>query len=1240
MLRALCVAEEGVIVGETRTTPAGRHRRWERYVVIVLAAALVSFAAATAPVARAITEFSAATYGVGANARAVAAADLNGDGITDVVAADAGSDAVSVLLGTGDGALAPATTFAAGTQPADVAIADLNKDGKPDIVTADSGGSTVSVLLGHGDGTFGAATHYTTGGGPRAVTVRDLNGDGLPDIVTANQTANTVSVLLADGQGGFAAHVDYAVGAMPYDVAAGDLNGDGQPDLAAVNNVDGTFSVLLNAGDGTFGHATAFPVAADQYAAMNPVALCITDVDRDGTPDVVSCTSNYGYVSVSKGSGAGSFIAGVGWFSGAYGSGLAVADFNRDGVMDFATAASTLNVRLGAADGRMYALQPTSVGTPAPAGAVAVTVADMDKDGLPDIITADGTGDQVSVLRNTGSHTFWAIADCDITGQQPIKPMALATADLNQDGKPDVIAGMGASIQVALGSGNGMFASGDLTMPLGSAVASYPCGDGYDTTYSIVTGDFTGDGHQDVVAAFGQGIVLLPGDGAGHLGAPSVAYRGDFTGEPRLAAGDVNNDGKLDLVATPTTSAPGALVFLGSGGGSFAAPTTVAAVNGAPFSVIAGPLTLADLNDDGNRDIVVGGGGKLDVALGRGDGTFNTAAAYSAGTFSGSPVNFPEFVLAGDFTGDGKTDVMMTSDGGKVSLLVGNGDGTLGNLTQVPACAPLPGFSGTCGPPVAADFNGDGKLDLALLPNGSGAVGLLLNTGGGSFAQCWENALTGQPVGYAVTAADFNGDGRQDVALVEGLNLHVLLNSGHVPVAAAFAVDGGADKAASLTLAIDGTALNAAQMRFSTDGTTWTDWMPYTVHTIVTATPGDGGRVITGQFRNASGDVTTFAQTITMDTTPPRLSYGWAPGWCKDYQNLWFSSSDAGSGVTSGAAKIEYRVGTGGWTTLTKKNYVALTVYGYGYDQIVPLDIRLTDALGNQSAITELPLRIDGAPPVTTETGADNGWHRDDVTVTFSATDGGIGVASTQYSLDGGGIWTSGTSVTIYAQSAVGHVGGDGVHTISYRSTDAFGHVEQAKTCTVKINSTDSTPPSASVSGADAAWHNKPVTLTFTGTDPDTGVAGYEYSVDGGSTWQPGGSAVISTPGVTTVQYRATDGVGNVSAPQSCVIKLDLTVPKAAAPAAASVKRYRTAALKYAVADLAGQSPDAVTIKITNAHGRVVRTATVSGVRLNVTLAYKFRCTLARGTYKFSVSACDGAGNRRAKAVGNKLVVR
>ena len=117
-----------------------------------------------------------------------------------------------------------------GANPRAIAVADFNGDGKLDFVTADYDFSKVSVLLGNGDGTFAAKVDYATGMAPYGVAVSDFNGDGKPDIVVANAFANTVSVLLNNGDGTLAAKVDYSTGAgtTPETVAVGDFNGDGK----------------------------------------------------------------------------------------------------------------------------------------------------------------------------------------------------------------------------------------------------------------------------------------------------------------------------------------------------------------------------------------------------------------------------------------------------------------------------------------------------------------------------------------------------------------------------------------------------------------------------------------------------------------------------------------------------------------------------------------------------------------------------------------------------------------------------------------------------------------------------------------------------------------------------------------------------------------------------------------------------------------------------------------------------
>src|SRR5207245_4653373 len=142
-----------------------------------------------------------------------------------------------------------------------VAIGDLNGDGRPDLAVASHYSDAVSVLLGNGDGNFRARVDVGAGGNPYSVAIADLNGDGRPDLAVANWHSSTVSVLLGNGEGTFGVKTDIGTGNVPWSVAIADLNADGRPDLAVANggyypgNV-GTVSVLLGNGDGTFAART------------------------------------------------------------------------------------------------------------------------------------------------------------------------------------------------------------------------------------------------------------------------------------------------------------------------------------------------------------------------------------------------------------------------------------------------------------------------------------------------------------------------------------------------------------------------------------------------------------------------------------------------------------------------------------------------------------------------------------------------------------------------------------------------------------------------------------------------------------------------------------------------------------------------------------------------------------------------------------------------------------------------
>jgi hypothetical protein len=161
------------------------------------------------------------SYGVGNSPNAAVVADLNGDGIQDIVEANYTNNTISVLLGKADGTFQPQVTYATGAGPYGVAIGDFNGDGIPDVVTP-NGDGTISVLLENGDGTFQAQASYATPGGPVAVSVADFNGDGIQDLAIACNASGTISVLLGNGDGTFQNPVTYVIGRNPSAIASGD----------------------------------------------------------------------------------------------------------------------------------------------------------------------------------------------------------------------------------------------------------------------------------------------------------------------------------------------------------------------------------------------------------------------------------------------------------------------------------------------------------------------------------------------------------------------------------------------------------------------------------------------------------------------------------------------------------------------------------------------------------------------------------------------------------------------------------------------------------------------------------------------------------------------------------------------------------------------------------------------------------------------------------------------------------
>src|SRR5580698_1497879 len=341
-------------------------------------------------------------------------------------------------------------------------------------------------------------------------------------------------------------------------------------------------------------------------------------------------------------------------------------------------------------------------------------------------------------------------ADADYTAGS--NATGVAVADFNGDGIADIAVGnRGAStVSIFLGNGNGTFQS-QVTYAVGS------------TPYQVVAQDFNGDGKLDLaVANNGSGTVsILLGNGNGTFRTQTTYATG---ANPKgIVATDFNNDGKMDLAVT-NSGAGTVSILLGNGDGTFQTQVSY------PVDSSPALLATADFNGDGNPDLAVPSFSTsyaISILLGNGDGTFQPKVDYL-------DYNAAYSVVVGDFNGDGIPDLAAGNDGGgssAVNIFLGNGNGTF-----------QPGVSYPAGTQpdvlVVADYNGDGKLDLAAADDFSTAtITLLLGNGNGTFQSPITKATTVATLGY-LAGGDFNGDGRPDLVATaySAATIGVLLN--------------------------------------------------------------------------------------------------------------------------------------------------------------------------------------------------------------------------------------------------------------------------------------------------------------------------------------------------------------------------------------------------------------------------------------------------------------------------------
>jgi FG-GAP-like repeat len=347
------------------------------------------------------------------------AADLNADGRPDL--AGAGGNAVSVMLGNGDGTFHAKTDFPVGTQTQAVAAGDFNSDGKMDlVVTLNSPQFSLALLTGTGTGSFNTPTFFpnTSGFDSPAIAATDLNGDGRLDLVVMHniacftapcRAARSITILLGNGNGTFQTPSEIDVGTGPSSMAVVDLNRDGIKDVA-IGGGNTELSILLGVGNGTFVRQPVVTLVpgGDLFSACNDIG--VGDLNRDSIQDLVVPLGNGEGNAILIGNGNGTFqvrsrIQIDETFAPLH---VAVADYNRDGLLDIARTMGDgtnglMQILRGNGDGTFQA--PVRYLVPPPGssvGGIVIIAGDWNGDVKPDIaFVVGGASAALDVLTNT-----------------------------------------------------------------------------------------------------------------------------------------------------------------------------------------------------------------------------------------------------------------------------------------------------------------------------------------------------------------------------------------------------------------------------------------------------------------------------------------------------------------------------------------------------------------------------------------------------------------------------------------------------------------------------------------------------------------------------------------------------------------------------------------------------------------------------------------------------------------------
>jgi FG-GAP-like repeat/FG-GAP repeat len=726
--------------------------------------------------------FDTGIFGSGFGPSSFAVGDLDGDGDLDILVGDSffGSPGISVLKNNGDQTFAAPVYYPVPLQEVvgEVALSDFDFDGDLDAFATIRGSfdqmTKIKVWRNNGNGTFSAPIEFPTGQGPAGIVIADFTGDGKPDVITANYGGSSISILRHNGligaAAGFLPPVSFNAINHAEKIAAGDVNGDGILDVVVGELVGigplATLAVMINTGDGNFAAPVIYDAAPGGRFGSTAVALA--DLDNDGDLDLIggglysNGSVDNGALTIRRNNGSGTFgsaeiilFANPNFIPNP--KEISTGFINGDGFPDIVAAVPSGR----AIEGFVVVNSNGSGGFNTPVYYEAsqqtfdVAIVDLDGDGDGDVITVANSSAAVTVHENLGNGSFPVLPRYEVASLSD----AVESADIDNDGDIDIvvngevdIVSLDAVVKILKNNGNGTFAP---------AIDYTPARNFADMKLR----DINGDGFVDLIFApdandppYHFGTALNLGNGTF---APTVVTEVFSCGDGTIDAADLDGDGDLDIVLTEEEGCPGIdphiFIFRNDGNQNFVRMPDIVLPGMLPHG-----LALADVTGDGKIDII--------TALPKGMGVFPGNGNLTFGAPIISTTRPYKFKMR-DFNHDGLLDVgmILQQDAFGTELIataLGNGNGTFQAVRTQTGSSVLENLR-ISDDLETGDLNGDGTPDLLVFNYASNDVSVFLGNPDGSLRPHQRYGIGNTPQ-YG-TMADFDGDGRLDVAAAIGL---------------------------------------------------------------------------------------------------------------------------------------------------------------------------------------------------------------------------------------------------------------------------------------------------------------------------------------------------------------------------------------------------------------------------------------------------------------------------------------